>query len=150
MQVGFEFGTIDSPANEASNLDQEALMVTFPVYIVPAARHEDIECVKYAEENPAFLGISERYNSPEFKVESAEDLAEVGWYISRCIYRDEYNGCACLDREDYLDTAENIMAMGFSQPGEVQGGGERIILDDILDEAIELLRGYLETRTHSV
>jgi len=148
--MGFEFGIINSPANEVGNLVPEALMVTFPVYIVPAARHEDIEYVKYAEENPAFHGISEKYNSPEFKVESAEDLAEVGWYISRCIYRDEYNGHACLDREDYLDTAENIMVMGFSQPGEVRGGGARVSLDDILDEAIELLRGYLETRTHSV
>lgn len=148
--MGIEFGTIVSPANEVGNLVLEVLMVNFPVYIVPAARHEDIECVKYAEENPAFHGISEHFASPEFKVESAEDLAEVGWYISRCIYRDEYNGHACLDREDYLDTAENIMVMGFSQPGEDHGGGARVFLNDILEEAIELLRGHLETRAHSV
>lgn len=148
--MGIEFGTIVSPANKVGNLVLEVLMVTFPVYIVPAARVADIECVKYAEENPAFLGISEHLNSPEFKVSSAEDLAEVGWYISRCIYRDEHNGHACLDREDYLDTAENIMVMGFSQPGEDHGGGARVFLDDILEEAIELLRGHLETRSHSV
>jgi len=129
-----------------TNIDGE--IINFPFYMIIGDEDEpnagDLEA-EIAPTCPVFHRIADYYLSPEFKVSSAEDLAEVAWFACRVAFL----GGGSID-EDYLDIGRDALvdALACTLPNGEAGSGQPLTIEgDLLEEVMTILEGLLKTRT---
>lgn len=128
-----------------TNIDGE--IINFPFYMITGSEDSDGELeAEIAPACPVFHRVADYYRAPEFKVESAEDLAEVAWFGVRVAFL----GGGSLTAEDYLDIGRNTLvdSLACTLPNGEAGSGEPLeIAGELLEEAMTILEGLLKTRT---
>ena len=129
----------------------EGEIINFPFYVIVGSEDEpgvvfgELEA-EVAPTCPVFHRIADYYLSPEFKVSSPEDLAEVAWFGVRVAFL----GGGSISDEDYLDIGRNTLVESLSctLPNGEAGSGEPLTIEgDLLEEAMTILEGLLKTRT---
>lgn len=130
-----------------TNIDGE--IINFPFYMIIGSEDDpnanDLEA-EIAPDCPVFHRIADYYLTPEFKVESAGDLAEVAWVGVRVAFL----GGGSITDEDYLDIGRNTLVDGLActLPNGEAGSGEPLTIEgELLEEAMTILEGLLKTRT---
>lgn len=122
-------------------------LIEFPFYMIIGTEDSDGELeAEIAPSCPVFHRIADYYLSPEFKVSSASDLAEVAWFGCRVAFL----GGGSLTDEDYLDIGRNTLidSLACTLPNGEAGSGQPLTLEgDLLEEAMAILEGLLKTRT---
>lgn len=128
-----------------TNIDGE--IINFPFYMIIGSEDSDGELeAEIAPSCPVFHRVADYYLSPEFKVNSASDLAEVAWFGCRSAFL----GGGSLTDEDYLLIGRNTLvdSLACTLPNGEAGSGQPVTLEGpLLEEAITLLEGLLKTRT---
>ena len=124
-------------------------LIEFPFYMIIGSEDEPNNGELEAEIAPAcpvFHRIADYYLSPEFKVSSASDLAEVAWFGCRVAFL----GGGSLTDEDYLLIGRNTLidSLACTLPNGEAGSGQPLTIEgSLLEEAMALLEGLLKTRT---
>lgn len=122
-------------------------LIEFPFYMIIGSEDSDGELeAEIAPSVPGFHRIADYYLSPEFKVSSASDLAEVAWFGCRVAFL----GGGSLTDEDYLDIGRNTLidSLACTLPNGEAGSGQPLTIEgSLLEEAIGILEGLLKTRT---
>ena len=122
-------------------------VIAFPFYMIIGSEDSDGELERQiAPTCPVYHRIADYYRVPEFKVSSAEDLAEVAWFACRVAFL----GGGSIADEDYLDIGRYTLVDGLActLPNGEAGSGEPLELEgELLEEAMTILEGLLKTRT---
>ena len=126
-------------------------VINFPFYMIVGSEDEPGDVTGELEREvapscPVYHRIADYYRAPEFRVSSAEDLAEVAWFGVRVAFL----GGGSLTDEDYLEIGRCTLVDGLActLPNGEAGSGEPLTIEgDLLEEAMTILEGLLQTRT---